>query len=67
MKRKTIVIAAGGALAAGLAAGAVVAALGANAADRSPQDAGTGVHSTQKPHDVATYWTDERKRNATGG
>lgn len=66
MKRKTLVIVAGGAIAAGLVAGAV-AAFGATAADRSPEDVGTGVHSTQNPHDVATYWTEERKRNATGG
>ena len=67
MKRRTLVIvAAAGVAAAGLAA-SLVAAFGADAADRSPEDAATGVHSTQNPHDVETYWTEERRRNATGG
>ena len=69
MKRKTLVIVAAGAAAAaaaGLATGVAIA-FGANATDRAPEDAGTGVHSTQHPHDVATYWTDERKNNARGG
>jgi hypothetical protein len=66
MQRGTLVIVAGGAIAAGLVAG-LVAAFGASADGRSPEDAATGVHSTQDPHDVATYWTEERKRNATGG
>jgi hypothetical protein len=60
----------GGVVAAGVVAG-LVAAYGASAADPSPGnssgDAGGGVHSTQNPRDVATYWTEERKRNATGG
>jgi hypothetical protein len=60
----------GAGIAAGLAAGLVaglVAAYGASAGGRPSQDAGSGIHSTQDPRDVATYWTEERKRNATGG
>jgi hypothetical protein len=64
MRRRTLVI--GAVIAAGLAAG-VVAAYGASRAGRQADDAGSGVHSTRNPHDVATYWTEERKRNATGG
>ena len=64
MRRRTLVM--GGAVAAGLVAG-LVAAYGASASGRSSRDAGGGVHSSQNPHDVATYWTEERKRNATGG
>ncbi len=67
MKRSTLVIGGiGGVVALGLAAGLAAAAVGANAGDR-PEDAGTGVHSTQAPGDVAAYWTEERRRNATGG
>lgn len=66
MKRRTLVIVAGGAVVVGVVAG-LVAVFGANPAGRSPEDASTGVHSTQSPHDVATYWTEERRRNATGG
>jgi phosphodiesterase/alkaline phosphatase D-like protein len=64
MRRRTLVIGAG--IAAGLVAG-LVAAYGSSAAGRSSEDAGSGVHSTQNPRDVATYWTEERRRNATGG
>lgn len=67
MKRRTLVIvAAAGVATAGLAAG-LIAVFGASAADRSPEDASTGIHSTQNPHDVETYWTEERRRNAIGG
>lgn len=66
MKRRTLVIVAVAGVAAGLAAG-LVAAFGANAADRSPEDATTSVHSSQNPHDVETYWTEKRRRNAIGG
>jgi hypothetical protein len=62
MKRRTLVIVAGGTIAVGL-----VAVLAANAAGRSLEDAATGVHSAQNPHEVATYWTEERRRNASGG
>jgi hypothetical protein len=65
MKRRTLVvlaITAGLGLVAGLVAG-----MAANGDRRSPDDAGTGVHSTQNPHDVETYWTEERKNRATGG
>jgi len=66
MKRRTLIVVVGGALGACLVAG-LVAAFGASAAGRSPEDAGSGVRSTQHPRDVATYWTEERRRNATGG
>lgn len=68
MRRRTLVMGAGIAagLVAGLAAG-LVAAYGASGGDRPSQDAGSGIHSTQDPRDVATYWTEERRRNATGG
>jgi hypothetical protein len=64
MKRTTLIVIAGAVVAAGVAAGAV--ALAQSGGD--PSDAtSTGVRSTQNPHDVATYWTDERMRNAKGG
>ena len=63
MQRRTLVIVAGGAV---VVAG-LVAVFGADPAGRSPEDAATGVHSTRSSHDVATYWTEERRRNATGG
>ncbi|GAA4636671.1 hypothetical protein GCM10023196_087350 [Actinoallomurus vinaceus] len=66
MKRRTLVVVASAAVAAGLAA-ALATGLAANAAQRSPGDAGTGVRSTQNPDDVARYWTEERKERATGG
>jgi ABC-type phosphate/phosphonate transport system substrate-binding protein len=65
MKRRTLVVAASGLAAAGVAA-ILVAAFSANAADRSPESVPTGIQSTQNPRDVATYWTEERQRNATG-
>ncbi|MDN3353704.1 hypothetical protein [Actinomadura sp. DC4] len=66
MKRRTLVVVAAGAVVAALAAGLAVA-FGANAGGRSPEDSGGGVHSTRSPGDVASYWTGERRRNATGG
>jgi phosphodiesterase/alkaline phosphatase D-like protein len=63
MKRRTLVaLVATAGVVAGLAA-----AVAANADRRSPDEAGTGVHSTQSPHDVETYWTEERRNRATGG
>jgi hypothetical protein len=62
MKRRTLVAVAGVVAAAGLAAGAAVASAG----QRDPEES-VSVRSTQNPHDVATYWTDERMRNAVGG
>jgi hypothetical protein len=62
MKRRTLVAVAGVVAAAGLAAGAAIASAG----QRDPEES-VSVRSTQNPHDVATYWTDERMRNAVGG
>jgi phosphodiesterase/alkaline phosphatase D-like protein len=65
MKRRTLVALAA---TAGLTAVLVAAvAAAANGSRRSPDDAATGIHSTQSPRDVATYWTDERRNRATGG
>jgi hypothetical protein len=65
MRRRTLVVLAV-TVGLGLAA-AVVAGVAANGDRRSPDDVGTGVRSTQNPHDVETYWTEERKNRATGG
>jgi hypothetical protein len=61
MRRRTFFI-----VAATVAAGLVAALTAVYAAtDRSPEDA-VSVHSTQNPSDVATYWTEERRRKAKG-
>ncbi|MFB9837196.1 hypothetical protein [Actinoallomurus acaciae] len=64
MRRRTLIFVVGGVVAVGLAAG-LAAAFGSSA-DKRPEDA-VSTHSTQNPHDVATYWTDERMRNAKPG
>ncbi|GLY80387.1 hypothetical protein [Actinoallomurus iriomotensis] len=64
MKRRTRVVVVGGVVVVGLGAGIGVA-YGVHAG-KQPEDTVT-VRSTQDPHDVATYWTDERMRNAKPG
>jgi Zn-dependent M28 family amino/carboxypeptidase len=64
VKRRTLVAVAGGAAVVGLAAG--VTAIFGKSADERPENV-VSTHSTQDPHDVATYWTDERMRNAKPG
>ncbi|GAA4497252.1 hypothetical protein GCM10023191_040440 [Actinoallomurus oryzae] len=64
MKRRALVAVAGGVAVVGLAAGLAVVFGGS--ADERPEDV-VSTYSTQDPHDVATYWTDERMRNAKPG
>lgn len=64
MRRRTLVFVAGGVAAVGLAAG-LAAAFGSSA-DKRPEGV-VSTYSTENPHDVATYWTDERMRNAKPG
>ncbi|WP_285575142.1 hypothetical protein [Actinoallomurus iriomotensis] len=64
MKRRTLVAVVGGVVAVGLGVGIAVA-YGVHTGTRSENT--VSVQSTQDPHDVATYWTDERMRNAKPG
>ncbi|MFL6122665.1 hypothetical protein [Actinophytocola sp.] len=55
------------AAAVGVVAGVVLASRASSPADTRDPAAPVGVTNTQDPKVVESYWTDERRRNATGG
>jgi hypothetical protein len=66
MKRRLIVLVSlGGAL---IAAGVVAVIATMAGSDAEPGSSDSVVHQvTENPHDVETYWTPERMRDAKGG